>query len=189
MESHEIAVHVRERLGMEVQAASLIRARARGVPMPRVWAVMTEHGHFWLVEDSGLVELFRAVPSRATPTGLSGCTTAAEAGRRFLELHPTARRPEPRPATNDAPRAPDDMSFTCQACGAWVTRRRRSEGSARQLCKRCRHAERERLRYHDDPQYRARRLAYSAARYRQQGSGAGEGQPVGVDAPPAAASS
>jgi hypothetical protein len=35
------------------------------------------------------------------------------------------------------------------------------------LCKRCRHAERERLRYHDDPQYRARRLAYSATRYQK----------------------
>ena len=173
---------------MEVQAASLIRARARGVPMPRVWTVMTEHGHFWLVEDAGLVELFRAVPARATPRGVNGCATAAEAGRRFLELHPALRASEPRAeTTGDAPRGEDGMSFACQACGAWVTRRRRTEDSARQLCKRCRHAERERLRYHDDPQYRARRLAYSAARYRQRGGR--ENGAIHGDAPPAAASS
>ena len=178
MESHEVAAHVRERLGMDVQAASLMRARARGVPMPRVWAVMTEHGYFWLVEDDGLVELFRAVSARGVTAAVGGCATAAEAGRRFLELHPVKHEPERRAESEaEAPSPPvgGDLSFACQACGTWVTRRRRTEGGVRELCKRCRHAERERLRYHDDPQYRARRLAYSAARYRQQGPEGGTG--------------
>ena len=167
MEPYEVAAHIRERLGMEVQAISLTRARARGSPTPRVWTVMTAHGHFWLVEGAGEVELFRAVPPRATAVGAAGCASAAEAARRFLELHPAQHSP-------DAPAgaaASDDLSFACQVCGAWVTRRRRTERAARPLCKRCRHAERERLRYHDDPQYRARRLAYSAARYRQAREG------------------
>ncbi len=180
MESDQIAGHVLERLGMEVQAASLVRARARGAPTPRVWAVMTEHGHFWLVEDGATVELFRAVPPRATFGAFAGCTTAAEAGRRFLQLHPTAHTTAP-PVEVEAhqPAGADDLSFACRTCGVWVTRRRRTDSGGRQLCKRCRHAERERLRYHDDPQYRARRLAYSASRYRH-GSDSDDGQTATV---------
>ena len=163
MGPHEVAGHVRERLGMEIQAVSLARARPPGSQAPQVWTVMTAHGYFWLVEGAGQVELFRAVSGRGLLTDATGCPSAAKAARRFLELHPEAQRSAP-----GAPSAAvDGVAFDCRMCGARVTLLRRSEQAARQLCKRCRHAERERLRYHDDPQYRARRLAYSAARYRQ----------------------
>jgi predicted RNA-binding Zn-ribbon protein involved in translation (DUF1610 family) len=165
MEQWDVAAHVRERLGMEVQAVSLVRARAPTEVTPYVWAVMTEHGHFWLVEGAGRVELFRALPTRAGAAGGADCGSAAEAARRFLELHPDVQGAESPPIRSAPPE--DGLSFACQSCGVWVTRRRRTEQSNRHLCKRCRHAERERLRYHDDPQYRARRLAYSSARYRQ----------------------
>jgi hypothetical protein len=150
---------------MEVQAVSLVRARAPTESTPYVWAVMTEHGHFWLVEGAGRVELFRALPPRVGSAGAADCGSAAEAARRFLELHPDVQSAESPPIRSDPP--DNGLAFACQSCGVWVTRRRRTEQSDRQLCKRCRHAERERLRYHDDPQYRARRLAYSSARYHQ----------------------
>jgi hypothetical protein len=184
MESDQVAVHVRERLGMEIQAMSL--ARARGAQTPTVWVVMTEHGHFWVVEGNGQVELFRAVAGGAA---YASCGSAAEAARRFLELHPSARTLD-----SDNPRAVGDVgahqangfTYDCQACGTTVTRRRRLTRPGPALCKRCRHAERERSRYHDDPRYRARRLAYSAARYQQarqeQPAEAPVSEPVAVGA-------
>ncbi len=161
MEPHEVSAHVRQRLGMEVQAASLARARGnkRGV---RVWAIMTEQGHFWLVESGMAVELFRAIRSRQRGTGVTSCASPAEAARRFLELHPEAEAAAEHRETIDP-----SATYTCGSCGAVVVVRRRTDRTARELCKRCRHAERERQRYHNDPEYRARRLAYSAARYRR----------------------
>ncbi len=174
MEPEEVAAHVRELIGMDIQAVGLVRARTRGEPAPRVWTVMTEHGYFWLVEDGEASELLRAVQQRSTPASASACHSAAEAARRFIDLHPRATPAEPQAgdvaahATTDAGR-----SFSCKTCGAEVTRRRQVERTARALCPRCRHAERERLRYQQDPHYRARRLAYSAARYRQTQATAG----------------
>jgi len=137
---------------------------------------MTEHGHFWAVEDGETLELFRAVARRTSPDDLLACHSAVEAARRFLLLHPRAVEAptfvprQPGPVTQErAADATDDVGQACQVCGAIFTRRRQSgqAGSTRSLCPRCRHAERERLRYQQDPRYRARRLAYSAARYRQ----------------------
>ena len=168
MEPEEVAARVRELIGMDVQAVGLVRARARGEPAPRVWTVMTEHGYFWLVEDGTVTEVFRAVQQRSAPASASACHSAAEAARRFIDLHPRAA-PAERAACDARARETGGMgrSFLCEACGTQVTRRRQVERTARALCPRCRHAERERLRYQQDPQYRARRLAYSAARYRQ----------------------
>jgi hypothetical protein len=139
---------------------------------------MTEHGHFWAVEDGESVELFRAVARRTAPNDLLACHSAVEAARRFLLLHPRAIE-EPVAAVQVAtpgaerPRsdsvASGETAEACQVCGATFTRRRQSGRlqSTRSLCPRCRHAERERIRYQQDPRYRARRLAYSAARYRR----------------------
>jgi hypothetical protein len=139
---------------------------------------MTEHGHFWAVEDGESLELFRAVARRTSPNDLLACHSAVEAARRFLMLHPRAVD-EPvalvQAATPGAqsPRAGSatagDPTEACQVCGATFTRRRQSGRlqATRPLCPRCRHAERERIRYQQDPRYRARRLAYSAARYRR----------------------
>jgi hypothetical protein len=163
MEPHEVAAHARQRLGMEVQAASL--AQARGAKREvRVWAVMTEHGRFWLAEAGGAFELFRAIRSRGAPIVASSCASPAEAARRFLELHPEVE------ATAQAEASDLATTFPCKNCGAPVDIRRSTRGATRELCKRCRHAERERERYHSDPEYRARRLAYSAARYRRGAS-------------------
>ena len=174
MQPDEVAARVRELIGMEVQAVGLVRARTRGEPAPRVWTVMTEHGYFWFVEDGEAIEVFRAVQHRSLPASPSACHSAAEAARRFIDLHPRETTPE-QPSDAATPRATGDAArtFLCEACGAQVTRRRQAERSARALCPRCRHAERERLRYQQDPRYRARRLAYSAARYRQSQGAAG----------------
>ena len=168
MQPEEVAARVRELIGMDIQAVGLVRTRTRGEPAPRVWTVMTEHGYFWLVEDGVATEVFRAVQQRSMPASAAACHSAVEAARRFLDLHPRETVAE-QPPSDVAARETNGASrtFLCEACGAPVTRRRRVERSARALCPRCRHAERERLRYQQDPQYRARRLAYSAARYRQ----------------------
>ena len=168
MQPDEVAARVRELIGMDIQAVGLVKTRTRGEPAPRVWTVMTEHGYFWLVEDGVTTEVFRAVQQRSMPASASACHSAAEAARRFIDLHPRADAAEQSPDEVEA-RETDGpaRTFLCEACGALVTRRRQAERSARSLCPRCRHAERERLRYQQDPQYRARRLAYSAARYRQ----------------------
>lgn len=168
MQPDEVAASVRERVGMDVQAVGLVRARARAGPAPRVWTVMTEHGYFWFVEDGIETEVFRALQQRGIPASTSACHSAAEAARRFVALHPPVAdqaRPTP-PAALDETDAPA-RSFLCEGCGTLVTRRRQVDRPPRPLCPRCRHAERERVRYQQDPHYRARRLAYSAARYRQ----------------------
>ena len=155
MELGEVVAHARERLGMEIQAVELVRARPAGSRLPEVWSLLTECGSFWLVEHGGLVEIFRAAFGRQPAT---------VAARRFLELHPPGR---PRPATSPL------GEYDCRRCGAQVTPQRRRRMIERQLCARCYNAERERERY-DDPQYRARHLATKRAHYRaaRHGSGA-----------------
>lgn len=181
MDPDRVASHVRERSGIDVQAVTLVRSGASNDPVPSVWAAMTEHGHFWAVEDGETLELFKAVARRTSPDDLLSCHSAVEAARRFLLLHPRAAEDAP-PATyatavnarSDTVNVSVDGSLVCQACGSTFTRRRQQSGQAgagRALCPRCRHAERERLRYQQDPRYRARRLAYSAARYRQSQQG------------------
>ena len=185
MNPDHVAAHVRERSGLDVQAVTLVRSGTGDVTMPAVWAAMTELGHFWAVEDGQTIELFRAVARRTAANDLTACHSAVEAVRRFLMLHPP---PQPSPATHRpvaSGAAPDSRasdlgefaesgSATCQVCGVAFVRRSQAGtgGSARLLCPRCRHAERERLRYQQDPNYRARRLAYSAARYRRSQQGA-----------------
>jgi hypothetical protein len=184
MDPDRVAAHVRERSGLEVQAVTLIRSGTSDELVPWVWAAMTEHGHFWAVEDGETVELFRAVARRTAPDDLLACHSAVEAARRFLLLHPraadtTAPPAEPAVASavsvEAATGAAGDPTESCQVCGTTFTRRRQSgrASAARPLCPRCRHAERERLRYQQDPRYRARRLAYSAARYRRSQQTAG----------------
>lgn len=167
MDPDHVAAQVRERSGLEVQAVTLVRTGTPGDAAPRVWAAMTEHGHFWAVEDGAAIELFRAVARRTAPNDLLSCHSAVEAARRFLVLHPAASGPPAQPpdAVAQATTA-SGTSQVCHACGTTFVRRRQIRTS-RPLCPRCRHAERERLRYQQDPRYRARRLAYSAARYRQ----------------------
>jgi hypothetical protein len=184
MDPDHVASQVRERSGLDVQAVTLVRSGAGDELVPWVWAAMTERGHFWAVEDGETIELFRAVARRTSPDDLLACHSAVEAARRFLMLHPrvveaadegtASARPIDK---NSAPVAAGEANEACQVCGASFARRRQSgqTGSVRSLCPRCRHAERERLRYQQDPRYRARRLAYSAARYRQsQQSDGGE---------------
>ncbi len=179
MEPEHIAAHVRERSGLDVQAVTLVRSSTNGDPSPWVWAAMTEYGHFWAVENGKIIELFRAVARRTSPDDLLACHSAVEAARRFVLLHPSASASNERPAqtppvVNSAVAEAEQPAsvtgaMTCQVCGAaFAQRRQRSSLTVvSHLCARCRHAERERRRYQQDPGYRARRLAYSAARYRQ----------------------
>jgi hypothetical protein len=179
MEPEHIAAHVRERSGLDVQAVTLVRASASENSSPWVWAAMTEYGHFWAVENGATIELFRAVARRTSPDDLLACHSAVEAARRFMLLHPQApstrvgailaEPPQESPAAGGDQPAVSSGVMTCQSCGAAFTfrRQRHSLDGASHLCARCRHAERERRRYQQDPNYRARRLAYSAARYRQ----------------------
>ena len=180
MNPDHVAAQVRERSGLDVQAVTLVRSGASHELVPSVWAAMTEHGHFWAVEDGETLELFRAVARRTAPDDLLACHSAVEAARRFVVLHPRTAEPQilaPAPPgvrpvpENRSPGAAEVAGDACQSCGAAFTTPRRRRGgehaSTHPLCPRCRHAERERLRYQQDPRYRARRLAYSAARYRQ----------------------
>jgi len=180
-----VAAHVRERRRLDVQAITLVRSGTSEELVPWVWAAMTEHGHFWVVEEGGTLELFRAVARRTAPDDLLACHSAVEAARRFLMLHPRAPEPMSSAPTMVAPPVTTESTTgtvlepteACQVCGATFTRRRQSTRGPvnRPLCARCRHAERERLRYQQDPRYRARRLAYSAERYRRTQQAAGEG--------------
>src|SRR5687768_1691531 len=90
MDPDHVAAQVRERSGLEVQAVTLVRSGASDELVPSVWAAMTEHGHFWAVEDGETLELFRAVARRTSPDDLLACHSAVEAARRFLLLHPRA---------------------------------------------------------------------------------------------------
>jgi hypothetical protein len=177
MDPDRVASHVRERSGIDVQAVTLVRSGASDELVPSVWAAMTEHGHFWAVEDGETLELFKAVARRTSPDDLLSCHSAVEAARRFLLLHPPAHEQASTPTyarATDIAESAADGSLACQVCGSTFTRRRQPHGqvsTGRSLCPRCRHAERERLRYQQDPRYRARRLAYSAARYRQSQQG------------------
>jgi hypothetical protein len=183
MNPDHVAAQVRERSGLDVQAVTLVRSGTGDLAMPAVWAAMTELGHFWAVEDGRTIELFRAVARRTAPNDLTACHSAVEAARRFLVLHPPSDADRAGRSVAVAVHAVDDPvdqssehlehgGLACQACGAAIVRRAPMRqagagGTVRTLCPRCRHAERERLRYQQDPTYRARRLAYSAARYRR----------------------
>jgi len=147
MELDAVTAYARERLGLELQAVTLLRRPGSGRGPPGVWSLMTEHGTFWLVEEDGQVELFRATHDSRTPS--------LEATRRFRELHP-----------KEPPRAPARLDFACRRCGRSVTPRRVADHVTRQLCPACAHTTREQERYHGDPEYHARRVTYSAMRYR-----------------------
>jgi len=161
-----VTEHARERLGMEIQAATLFRPCPVGDRCPEVWSLMTERGSFWLVEEAGAVELFRA-------TREGGALGHALAVKRFLELHPRAwaSAPPDHPAPSPAP----STAFHCRRCEAPVSLNRQSRAADPGLCTRCARAERQRLRYQSDPEYRARRARHAAAVRHQkarQGDGA-----------------
>lgn len=164
MDPDHVVAQVRELSGLDVQAVTLVRTSPREAAIPRVWAVMTEHGQFWAAEDGTALELFRAVSRPAASNPLT-CQSAVEAARRFLALHPRPAEPAPAAVVTTSPAA--GTAEICEVCGESFTRRVR-RAQSRPLCARCRHAEHERLRYQQDPRYRARRLAYSAARYRER---------------------
>ena len=83
MELDHVTAYARERLGMQIQAATFLGAQpARGRRL-EVWSLMTEHGWFWFVEEGSAVELFRGPPG--------GVKFAGVAVRQFLELHPERR--------------------------------------------------------------------------------------------------
>ena len=154
MELGDVTAYARERLGMEVQAATLLGAQPAGGRRLEVWSLMTERGWFWFVEEGSAVELFRGAPGGAKSVGL--------VVRQFLELHPQAR-----PARNSSPSAGrSSREYDCRRCEVRVTPRQRSMMVDRQLCRRCHHAERERERYRDDPGYRAHLLVARRAQRR-----------------------
>ena len=130
MDPDHVAAQVRERSGLDVQAVTLVRSGAGDELVPWVWAAMTEHGHFWAVEDGETLELFRAVARRTSPDDLLACHSAVEAARRFLLLHPRrAEAPAPaaiRPRWPGSPArtAPTRAAWRCQVCGTTFTRRR-----------------------------------------------------------------
>ena len=70
----------------------------------------------------------------------------------------------PPPAAGATSEEP--VPYDCRTCGVRVTPRRPSGQATRQLCARCYHVERERERYQDDPEYRARKLAIRREQYR-----------------------
>ena len=161
----EVTAFARERLGMELQSVTRLGARLAGTRRLEVWSLMTEHGWFWLVDGADQVELLRA-----TRGGLGAIDAATQ---RFLELHPTgpARRAAVPPAAPLPAAIP--TGYDCHTCGVRVTPRRPSGQAVCRLCERCYHAERERERYDDDPEYRARHRARRAA-HRQRGREVGE---------------
>jgi hypothetical protein len=161
MELDEVTAHARERLGMEIQAVDLLRARRAGGRAPEVWSLLTEHGNFWLVEGGGAIELFRATYNGPQPV------------QRFLELHPTGG-PRPGALSPSTPQAPTPrlraapVLYDCRLCGVGVVTRQGTVLAERQQCRRCRHVEQERERYQNDPAYRARHLASRAAHSRRR---------------------
>ncbi len=176
MDVQHVTAYARERLGMEIQAVTHLGARLAGTQRLEVWSLMTEHGWFWLVEGAGAVELFRSVHH--------GPPAVAEATRRFLELHPIRpAQPAPwPPLAAETPAVPQlhtprpraaPVLYDCRSCGVGVVTRRGSVLADRQLCKQCRHAECERVRYQNDPEARARRRAYNAAYYQRSREGGG----------------
>src|SRR2546423_5714206 len=120
MDPDRVVMQVRELSGMEIQAVTLVRSGPREAMLPRVWAVMTEHGQFWAAEDGATLELFRAVSRPAQPSPLT-CQSAVEAARRFLALHPrrvgpAPELPTPQPETTTEP-ATGTTASTCEVCG------------------------------------------------------------------------
>ena len=97
MNSDRVVAQVRELSGMEIQAVTLVRSGPRQATVPRVWAVMTEHGQFWAAEDGAALEMFRAV-NRPAPSSPLTCQSAVEAARRFLALHPRSTAEDDRDA-------------------------------------------------------------------------------------------
>ena len=164
MDVQHVTVLARERLGLEIQAATHLGARLAGIRRVEVWSLMTEHGVFWLIEGGGQAELLRA--SRGGP----GAVDAAV--RRFLELHSSeaSRTTEcPRRAAPPAlPPREEPLPYDCRLCGVQVTPHRPGRQAEGRLCERCYRVERARARYHGDPEYRARELARGAV-YRRRG--------------------
>ena len=160
MELGDVTAYARERLGMEVQAATLLRTQTAGRRRLEVWWLMTERGYFWLVEGGSEVELFRAAHGDSRST--------AVAVRQFLQLHPEgpAAPAKPRVARPVTRRTPPPGAYDCRTCGARVTPRQRNAMVDRQLCRRCHRAERARERYRDDPGYRAHLLVARRAQRR-----------------------
>jgi hypothetical protein len=158
MDAQQVAEHARERLGTEIQAVTRARAAPASSQPPKAWSVLTEHGYFWLVEQDGEVELFRMTHEHRA-------LSARQAVERFLNLHPEWRAPSPAdrpgPAATSPPAAGPSVA-TCRRCEAPISRRRQARAADPGLCTRCAHAERMRLRYQNDPEYRARRSANTA---------------------------
>jgi hypothetical protein len=92
MSHDQLAAYAEERLGMSVQAITLARPCPPGQG-PEVWEVMTELGYFWLVEQDGATELFRAGLLLGRQARHLSCNSPAAAARLFKELHPDRRRP------------------------------------------------------------------------------------------------
>ena len=161
MELGDVTAYARERLGMEVQAATLLRTQTAECRRLEVWWLMTERGYFWLVEGGSAVELFHASPL--------GARSAVVAVQQFLQLHPEgpAAPAKPRVARPVTRRTPPPGAYDCRTCGTRATPHRRSVMQERQLCPRCRHLEHGRERYRGDPAYRARLRASRRARYRE----------------------
>jgi hypothetical protein len=159
-----VTAHAGEHLGLEIQAATLLPDRPMGRRRLHVWSLMTGLGNFWLVEEAGVVELFRA--------DRHGCRSGPAAARGFVQLHPDGPPAVAEPPVSGRP-SQAVIVFSCRVCGACVTRRRRPRPDDSGLCPRCAHAERERRRYQTDARYRARCLAASAERYRRRREGVG----------------
>jgi hypothetical protein len=143
--SDEVEALAGERLGAEIQAVELLRATGGGAGGLDVWAVLTEHGTFWLVDGPAGAELLRAIGG-----GWDGVTRAVD---RYRGLHPEAGGPALEP-------------YACRACGVAVAPVRWSARTERGLCTRCLHADHMRRRYREDPAYRARELARWRAKQR-----------------------
>jgi hypothetical protein len=143
--SHEVEALAGERLGTEIQAVELLRAA--GAAGLDIWAVLTEHGTFWLVEGPAGAELLR-------PIG-GGWDSVARAVDRYRGLHPEAGIP-----------AAALEPYRCRGCGAAVAPLRPSARTERGLCTRCLRADSQRRRYREDPEHRARDLARRRARRR-----------------------
>ena len=80
MDPDRVVTQVRELSGMEIQAVSLVRTGPREATIPRVWAVMTEHGQFWATEDGAALEMFRAVNRPAPQSPLNGKPASGSIG-------------------------------------------------------------------------------------------------------------
>ena len=165
MDPHEVAAHARERLGMEIQSVSRNQVVTQQDRALTTWNLMTEHGRFWLVEQTGVVEIFRAARSGASRAHPTDGVSAVEAVRRFLELHPSQ---DGAARMDDGRDGSDHPILVCERCGSEFRRYPGTRLDLGRLCKRCRRAAAERLRYLTDPEHRARQHARSARYYQRK---------------------